>query len=106
MSLYVSAVSSQVLSAPGDGGRLIATVTTPANTTQINASSTNTSPTNTTQANTTRANTTPTNISLTVDYGVRVAAILRTSSGECSPWSGVPGIRYFPLSRAPTSTGS
>src|SRR5215831_17244156 len=34
------------------------------------------------------------------------AAILRISSGVCSSASGVPGSRYLPLARPPTSTGS
>jgi polyvinyl alcohol dehydrogenase (cytochrome) len=38
--------------------------------------------------------------------GFRVAAILRTWSGVCSPASGVPGIKYLPMSAPPTTTGS
>ncbi len=38
--------------------------------------------------------------------GFSVAAILRISSGLCSPASGVPGMRYWPMTRPPTSTGS
>ena len=34
------------------------------------------------------------------------AAIFRISSGVCSSASGVPGSRYLPLARPPTSTGS
>jgi hypothetical protein len=39
-------------------------------------------------------------------YGFNVAATLRTSSGVRSPASGVPGMRYLPIARPPTRTGS
>lgn len=39
-------------------------------------------------------------------YLYNVATIFFTSSGDLSPASGVPGIRYFPISSPPTSTGS
>jgi LEA14-like dessication related protein len=40
------------------------------------------------------------------NQGFSVAAIERISSGVCSPASGVPGIRYLPISSPPTTTGS
>lgn len=40
-----------------------------------------------------------------IDY-FSVAAMRRISAGECSPESGVPGIRYFPIASPPTGTGS
>ena len=35
-----------------------------------------------------------------------VTAMRRISAGECSPASGVPGIRYFPIVSPPIRTGS
>ena len=40
------------------------------------------------------------------DQGFNVAEILRISSGARSPASGVPGIRYLPISSPPIRTGS